>query len=234
MAATYQVQPPEQFNFSHPGEWPKWARRFERFRKALGLADNDEESQVNTLVYAMGDEADDILRSFGLSADDAKIYDVVKGEFDSHFIKRRNVIYEQARFNQRRQEAGESVDCFVTALYGLEEHCEYAALHHEMIRDRIVVGLRDAKLSESLQLDPELTLEKAVTKARQAEAVEQQQPLVRGSSESQSTSGSHRQDTSLGAVTHKGRWDKPKKPDKDQPSNCVSQVQKEWPFQFSL
>ena len=101
----------------------------------------------------MGDEADDILRSFGLSADDAKKYDVVKGKFDSHFIKRRNVIYERARFNQRRQEAGESVDCFVIALYGLAEHCEYAALHDEMIRDRIVVGLRDAKLSESLQLD---------------------------------------------------------------------------------
>ena len=33
-----------------------------------------------------------------------------------------------------------------------------------MIRDRIVVGLHDAKLSETLQLDAELTLEKAVTK----------------------------------------------------------------------
>jgi hypothetical protein len=115
-AATYQVQPPEQFNFSRPGEWPKWARRFERFRKASGLAEKDEEAQVNTLVYAMGDEADDILRSFGLSADDAKKYNVVKDKFDGHFVKRRNVIYERARFNQRRQEAGESVDCFVTAL----------------------------------------------------------------------------------------------------------------------
>ena len=43
-----------------------------------------------------------------------------------------------------------------------------------------------------------------MTKARQAEAVKQQQPLVRGSSESQRASGSHRHDTSLGAVTHKG------------------------------
>ena len=86
----------------------------------------------------MGDEVDDILRSFGLSAYHAKKYDVVKGKFDSHFIKRRNVIYERVRFNQRRQEAVESVDCFVT---GLAEHCEYAALHDEMIRDRIVVGL---------------------------------------------------------------------------------------------
>lgn len=40
-----------------------------------------------------------------------------------------------------------------------------------MIRDRIVVGLLDAKLTEKLQLDPELTLPKAVNQARQSEAV---------------------------------------------------------------
>ena len=88
--------------------------------------------------------------------------------FDGHFVKRRNVIYERARFNQRVQEPGESVDAFITALYGLAEHCGYAGLHDEMIRDRIVVGLRDAKLSENLQLDPDLTLEKAVTNVRQS------------------------------------------------------------------
>ena len=178
--ATYQVSPPEQFNFTKPEEWPKWTRRFERFRKALGLAEKEEETQVNTLVYSMGDEADDILRSFRLSEEDAKKYDVVKAKFDGYFVKRRNVIYERAKFNQRCQELGESVDSFITALYGLAEYCGYAGLHDEMIRDRIVVGLRDARLSEKLQLDPELTLEKAVIQVRQAEAVKQQQLLVCG------------------------------------------------------
>ena len=48
-----------------------------------------------------------------------------------------------------------------------------------MIRDWIVVGLLDAKLSEKLQLDQELTLSKAVTQVRQAEAIKQQQALLR-------------------------------------------------------
>ena len=73
----------------------------------------------------MGDEADDILRSLVLSANNAKKYKVVKEEFDGHFVKWRNVIYERARFNQRRQEWGESVDAFITALYGLAENCAY-------------------------------------------------------------------------------------------------------------
>ena len=130
--ATYQVQPPEQFNFTRQEEWPKWSRRFERFRKASGLGEKDEEAQVNTLIYTMGDEADDVLRSFGLSADDAKKYDTVKAKFDGHFVKRRNIIYERARFNQRVQEPDESVDSFITALHGLAEHC--GALHEEICR----------------------------------------------------------------------------------------------------
>ena len=130
----------------------------------------------------MGDEADDILRSFRLSEEDAKKYGVVKAKFDGHFVKRHNVIYKQAKFNQRCQEPGESVDSFITALYGLAKYCGYAGLHDEMIRDRIVMGLRDARLSEKLQLDADLMLEKAVTQVRQAEAVKQQQSLVRGAS----------------------------------------------------
>ena len=72
MAAMYHVTPPEPFTFSRPEEWIKWSRRFERFRQASGLKDKDDEAQVNTLIYSMGDEADDILRSFGLSGEDSK------------------------------------------------------------------------------------------------------------------------------------------------------------------
>ena len=180
-SATYQVTPPEQFNFSRPEEWTKWVRWFERFQKASGLKEKDEEVQVNTLIYTMGDDADDILHSFRLSAADSKKYDSVKAKFDAHFVKRRNVIYELAKFNLRRQGDGESVDSFITALYGLPEYCGYGNLHDVMICDKIVVGPRicDSLLAK-LQLDSELTLTKAVTLVRQAEAVKQQQPLLRG------------------------------------------------------
>ena len=90
------------------------------------------------------------------------------------------MIFERAKFNHRKQEEGESVETFITALYALAEHCGYGNQHDEMIRDRIVVGILDCKLSEKLQLDPDLTLASAVTKVRQAEAVKLQQPLLRG------------------------------------------------------
>ena len=49
---------------------------------------------------------------------------------------------------------------------------------NELIRDRIVVGLGDAKLFEKLQLDKHLTQEKAILTVRQAEQVGQQQVVL--------------------------------------------------------
>jgi len=186
--ASLPLEGPKQFDFSSPDDWPKWIRRFERFREASGLSSKPEERQVNTLIYSMGDKADDILTSFGLSNDDRKKYSTVKERFDQHFVKKRNVIFERAKFNSRRQRKGETVDSFITDLHCLAEHCAYGNLHEEMIRDRLVVGLLDSTLSEKMQLNPDLTLEKAVTMARQSEAVHKQQDIVRGTAQDSSES----------------------------------------------
>ena len=130
----------------------------------------------------MGDKADNILASFALSADERKQYTTVKEKFDRYFVKKHNVIFERAKFNSRHQRKGETVDNFITDLHCLAEHCAYGELHSEMIRDRIVVGLLDDGLSEKMQLDPNLTLERAVSMARQSETVHKQQGIVRGTS----------------------------------------------------
>ena len=64
---------------------------------------------------------------------------------------------------------------FITSLYSLAEHCEYGEMKDETIRDHIVVGIRDRPISEQLQLDAELTLEKAKKRVRQCEAIQEQQ-----------------------------------------------------------
>ena len=85
--AAFRVSPPEAFDLSKPDSWPKRIWLFERFRQASGLDTKGQESQVNTLIYTMGDKADDILSSFRLSGDDQKKYSVVKNKFDNYFVK---------------------------------------------------------------------------------------------------------------------------------------------------
>ena len=84
---------------------------------------------------------------------------------EQHFVNKRNVIFECDKFNSRVQQQGESVDSFITLLHCLVEHCQYRKLQSEMVRDRIVVDLLVETLSIKLQLDSELTLDKATAAA---------------------------------------------------------------------
>ena len=171
MAASSSIQLPEKFNFSRTENWPEWIRRFGRYSQASELNKKDDTLQINTLIYAMGHQAEDILTSLKLTQDELKKYDAVKAKLDSYFVIRRNVIFERSKFNKRVQLKNETVDSFVTDLHCMAEHGQFGDINDELIRDRLVVGLRDTRLAERLQLDPELTLEKAANQARQSEAV---------------------------------------------------------------
>ena len=100
-----------------------------------------------------------------------KKYDVVLTKFDAHFKVRKNVIFERARYNQRKQEPGESAELYTTTIHQMADKCDYGA---ELIRDRLVVGIHDKALSECMQMKANLTFEKAKTFIRQREAVKKQ------------------------------------------------------------
>ena len=155
-----RLQPPDPFNFRNPDDWPRWKNRFQQFRDASGLSSESESKQVSTFLYCLGEEAESVLASTGVTPDDRKEYDTVLEKVDGFFQVRKNVIYERALFN-RSQQSGESAEQYIMALYELVQHCDYGGMKDEMIRDRLVVGIRDSSLSEKLQLDPALTLEKA-------------------------------------------------------------------------
>lgn len=80
-------------------------------------------------------------------------------------------MFEEAQFNCRCQNDGESVETFITAVHKLAEHLHFGTLKEELIWDHIVVGIRDRRLSERLQLDPELTLAKAIQTVRHNDIV---------------------------------------------------------------
>ena len=53
----------------------------------------------------------------------------------------------------RDQKEGETADEYITALI---ETCEYGTLKEDILRDRLVVGIRDKRMSEKLQLEADL------------------------------------------------------------------------------
>jgi hypothetical protein len=174
-----EIPCPERFDYDAE-KWPAWKARFTRFRSATDLCTKSDARQISTLIYCMGDKAEDIFKSLQLSTEDADKYDKVLDAFDRYFVIRKNIVFERAQFNLRRQLPGETAATFITALNKLADTCEFGALRDELIRDRLVISICDAKLSEKLQMDDKLTLEKAITTIRQAESVHQQQEVLRG------------------------------------------------------
>ena len=144
--------------FKRPDDWPRWKRRFEQYRRASGLDEGSDGRQVSAWT--------------GIEEANQENYDEVIVKFESFFQVRRNVILERAKFNSRNQRADEHAEVYITGLYCLVETCEYSpGMVDEMLRDRLVVGMKDKALSVQLQLDPELTLDKVKRKMRQKEAV---------------------------------------------------------------
>ena len=133
---------------------------------------------------------------------------------------KKNVIYEHAVFKRQKQGEGESVETFITTLYSLVEHCEYGKLSEEMIHDHIVAGVRDSALSLKLQLKDKLTLEEAVTYAREAEMNKKQQPLVRDD---------QKESARVGVVNKRGgRQDHSQGPRTKDKERSRSQANDEW------
>lgn len=173
-----KFNPPSEFKFDRPADWPEWKQRFSRYRLATKLSRDNGDIQVSSLIYAMGSEAEKIFSSFSFAnEDEMKNYEAVLRKFDEYFIPRRNVIHERACFYQHSQQPGETAEQYIRVLYELAEHCEFSGKRDEHIRDRLVVGIRDKELSRKFQLKADLTLPEVIEQVRQAEEINKQVDL---------------------------------------------------------
>ena len=140
--------------------------------------EKDEQRQVSTLLYYLGEEAEEVLDTTHISEDDRMKYKKDVEKFDKYFKVKKNVIYERAQFNQRNQLPDEPADHFITEVHKLADNCEFGSMKEELIRNCLVVGIEVLALSECLQLESDLTLDIAKKLIRQREAVKVQQEFL--------------------------------------------------------
>ena len=171
---TFSVESPEQFSFKAE-HWDDWIARFERFRSVSELSEKAEDYQVNVLLYMLGPKSEELIKSLNLSKADLKSYKSVKEKISHFYEPKHNVIFCRAKFNARYQNQGEPIEAYISSLHQLADKCKYGTIEQELIRDRLVVGIRNKKLSEKMQLTEGLTLEKAIDMAVQQELVHKQQ-----------------------------------------------------------
>ena len=92
-----QLKHPEQFDFKRPERWNRWKCHFKLYHVASGLAECSEERDVCTLLYCLGKDAENVLSSINITAEERKQYDVVVQTFDAFFTVQRNNIFEKSK-----------------------------------------------------------------------------------------------------------------------------------------
>jgi hypothetical protein len=150
--------------------WKKFHRVWENYEIATGLADKDDKLRIATLLTCLGSDAIELFDTFTFeNADHKKDPARVTTAFKTYCVGETNETYERYTFNSRNQDTGESIDAYVSLLRGLSKTCNYDKLEESLIRDRIVIGIRDNGVRKKLLQEKKLDLGKCIDICRATE-----------------------------------------------------------------
>ena len=160
--------------------WKQWRKVWQRYEIATGIYKQENLVRVSTLLSVIGEEAVKAFDTFAWSEGQSEnnITDVL-AKFDEYCEPRTQVIYERYRFNNRKQEQGESISAYVTELRVIAKNCALEEITpDEILRDRLVLGVRDEKVRQRLLRINDLALSKAIDICKAAEQTSQQLKLI--------------------------------------------------------
>lgn len=147
-------KPPEELRIhasNKAAEWQRFKQRYEVYAKASGLSTKDADVQAATFLHLVGSDAHEVYNTFEFASDSDRADPTkLKEKFAAYCTPKKNITLERHALFTRRQRAGESLDDFVTDLRLQARHCDFPASSDSIIRDCIVMGLRDQKLRERL------------------------------------------------------------------------------------
>ena len=162
------------------GNWDFLKQQWSAYETAKGLDKREESVRLATLRSSMGRECLQILLNLNLLEDDKKKIDKCLEALESYFKPSRNLVYERYVFNTCVQQSEESVQSYVTRLRKLATSCEYGAVTDELIRDRLVIGLKNRGDKVRLLREKSLDLRKAIQMCTTSEIASQQIKTIIG------------------------------------------------------
>lgn len=146
--------------------------KFGVYLKASGIDRKNEKLKAAILLSTIGRDAFELLKKLNYTSENATVEDMFKVLLDYYELKF-NVFIEQ--FFQRKQEEFESFDSFLRDVKSIAQKCDFGRLENNMIKVRVVLGLRDRSLQERLLLRaPDLTLDQIIEHCKLAELAKHQ------------------------------------------------------------
>ncbi|XP_041984951.1 uncharacterized protein LOC121737351 isoform X1 [Aricia agestis] len=133
---------------SRADAWKRWKTQFSLFLKASGVHSEKADVQASLLINLIGPEGFDVYETFTFEKDsDRDDVAVLLAKFDAYFGVKTNITLARYHFFTRNQEIGETINQYVTNLKLLAKTCQFQNLEQELIRDRIVCGIKNTIMS---------------------------------------------------------------------------------------
>ncbi|XP_043244968.1 uncharacterized protein LOC122393203 [Amphibalanus amphitrite] len=150
-----------------------YARRLEQYFIANGITGEDQQGKRRAVFLSVVGA-----RTFGLLEDLVAptavsdcTYTHLVDVLEAHFEPQASVIVARFRFHSCCRGAQEGVSAFLARLRKLAKPCQFSAgILEEMLRDRLVCGIRNERLQSRLLSEPHLTLPLAVELAQAHES----------------------------------------------------------------
>ena len=95
--------------------------------------------------------------------------DFVLRTLETHFMGSVNVTYKRYVFNQRNKQDSETFETYLTVLRQLVRTCNYQKMTNELLRDRLVCGIKEDSIRKVLLQKRNLTLPEVIDICKSAE-----------------------------------------------------------------
>ena len=176
-----KVSPPPPLNTKKgASEWKLFKQMWHNFVIVAKIENESQQYMKALFLHTLGSDGLTIVN--GLELEERHTTRDIIEALDGHFIGQVNETYERFVFNTRDQKEGESFEDYINSLRQLIKTCNYTAnISDSLLRDRLVLGIRNKKCREELIQDSKLTLQTCIDKCRAAESsVEQLKSLGGG------------------------------------------------------
>ncbi|XP_028513100.1 uncharacterized protein LOC114574520, partial [Exaiptasia diaphana] len=154
--------------------WEFFKQQWCDYEIATGLESGSDKVRMATLRSVMGKDCLQILLNLKLSEEQRDNVDECLKALESYFKPKRNVVYERYIFNTCTQSTDETIDGYVNRLRKHAATCEFGVLTDELIRDRLVLGIREESTKLRLLKEDKLDLNKALNICRSNEIASSQ------------------------------------------------------------
>jgi len=141
--------------------WRLFKQKWHNYAIITNLPHQARDYQVALFLHTIGDEALKVYNGFKFDTPDAErtIDDIIQ-KFEIFAVGEINETYERYVFNRRDQLEGESFEAFLTVIRSLVKTCKYCDdCVNSLLRDRIVLGIRDVTTQQILLRERALTFQ---------------------------------------------------------------------------